>query len=154
MDKLAWCKKQKSGIKIREPSENISKEYIKKAENSLSAVQSLKDNPEWRISSAYYAMYFSLYAILMRIGIKCEIHSCTIEIVKTVLSDFFTKEDIQLLHNSLSARIDVQYYVDRFVDADFQSEMIEKAPKIHVKCIEILTQLSESDIHQIRKRLQ
>jgi len=33
---------------------------------------------EWTISTSYYAKYFAIYALLSRIGIKCEIHDCTI----------------------------------------------------------------------------
>ena len=72
MDKLNWCKKQKKGIKLIEPNNNLCSEYFEKAENALSAFKSLKGNTEWQISSAYYAMYFSLYALLMKIGIKCK----------------------------------------------------------------------------------
>ncbi|MFT4344129.1 MAG: hypothetical protein ACMXYE_05285 [Candidatus Woesearchaeota archaeon] len=99
MDKLAWCKKQKTGIKIIDPNDILCEEYLKKSENALRAVNSLHDNIEWQISSAYYAMYSSLYAILMKAGIKCEIHSCTLEIIKKVLNDYFSEEDIYLLEN-------------------------------------------------------
>ena len=70
MEKISWCLGIKSGIEIVEPNENLSKVYIMKAENALSAAKSLKNNRDWEISSCYYSMYFALYSILMRIGIK------------------------------------------------------------------------------------
>jgi len=151
MDKLAWCKKQKTGIQIVESNDNLCEEYIKKAENSLRAVKSLEDNPEWQISSAYYAMYFSIYAILMKVGIKCEIHSCTLEIVKNKLKQYFSSEDIFLLEKSLSARIDVQYYVDRVVDKKFQDKMTSEASSFYSKCLEVIANMGEDEILLIRQ---
>lgn len=153
MDKLKWCKKQNAGIKIIDPNDNLCEEYLKKAENALRAIRSLEDNIEWQISSAYYAMYFSLYAILMKIGIKCEIHSCTLEIMKRVLLDYFTKEDILLLEKSLTARIDVQYYVDRVVDSEIKNKMIHEASLFHLKCEEIISRINQKEINKIRDKL-
>lgn len=87
-DKIRWCFEQK-GIELIEPNENLMEGYFKKAENALKAMKREKGNPEWEISAAYYSMYFSVYAILMKIGIKSEIHSCTIEIVRKFLGDYF-----------------------------------------------------------------
>ncbi|MEN6379840.1 MAG: hypothetical protein ABFD15_09720 [Methanofastidiosum sp.] len=46
---------------------------------------------EWKIATAYYTLYFSLYAMLMRIGVKSEIHSCTVDFVKEYLMNFLIK---------------------------------------------------------------
>ena len=142
MDKLAWCKKQKNGIELIETNPNLSQEYIEKAENALRAVNALEGNKEWQISSAYYAMYFSLYAILMRIGVKCEIHACTIEIMKKILIKYFSNEEINLLQKSLTARIDSQYYTDRDVKEEQRINMVENASKFHLKSKEIAIQLT------------
>ena len=153
MNTLTWCKKQKNGIKLIDPNDNLCEEYLKKAENALKAVRSLEDNTEWQISSAYYAMYFSLYAILMKIGIKCEIHSCTLEIMKQVLSKYFTKEDISLLEKSLTTRVDVQYYVDRIIDITIKNQMIREASSFHLKCKEIISKINQTEINNIREML-
>ena len=71
MDKIKWCLTAKNGLELIEPNENLAKAYLKKAEDVLRAATVLKDNKDWEISSSYYTMYFSLYAILMKIGIKC-----------------------------------------------------------------------------------
>ena len=152
MDKLSWCKKQKSGIQLIDPNINLSEEYLEKAENALKAVKALEGNKEWQISSAYYAMYFSLYAILMRIGVKCEIHDCTIEIMRQALNQF-NQEDVKLLRKSLKARIDTQYYTDRTVEEQQRMTMVENAVKFHLKCREICIRLSEAEIKSIREIL-
>ena len=151
MDKLAWCKKQKNGIELIETNPNLSQEYIEKAENALRAVNALEGNKEWQISSAYYAMYFSLYAILMRIGVKCEIHACTIEIMKKTLIKYFSNEEINLLQKSLTARIDSQYYTDRDVKEEQRINMVENASKFHLKCKEIAIKLTSKEILSIRE---
>src|SRR3989344_689344 len=146
MDKLGWCRKQKNGIELIEQNQNLSQEYIEKAENALRAVKSLEGNKEWQISSAYYAMYFSLYAILMRVGVKCEIHACTIEIMKKTLTKYFSNEEINLLQKSLTARIDAQYYTDRDVKEEQRILMVENAPNFHLKCKEIAIKLTSKEV--------
>jgi len=78
-------------LRLIEPNSNLAKAYIKKSEEALESmrVNIVKD---WRISTAYYTLYFSLYSVLTKIGIKCEIHSCTIEFAKRFLYEFFSEE--------------------------------------------------------------
>ena len=37
----------------------------------------------------------------MRVGIKSEIHSCTVDFVKEYLNEYFNKEEIELIEDSL-----------------------------------------------------
>lgn len=37
---------------------------------------------DWVITTPYYARYFALYALLMKMGIKSEIHDCSIAIAQ------------------------------------------------------------------------
>lgn len=154
MSKIKWCKNQKTGIELVDINENLSKEYMNKSESALKAMKSLNDNKEWQISSAYYCMYFSLYAILIRSGVKCEIHSCTIEFAKEFLKDHLSDYDIVLLSRSMTARIDVQYYTDRAVSDIQYNEMLKEAPNFNLKCREILNNISEEDIEDIRVALK
>lgn len=78
----------------------MSNAYIHKADDSLESIQ-VNIKKEWKIATAYYTIYFSLYAILMRIGIKSEIHSCTVDFVKEYLNEYFNKEEIELIEDSL-----------------------------------------------------
>lgn len=153
-DRIRWCMEQEKGIRLIEPNENLSKAYLLKAENALLSMKHNKDNMEWEISSAYYAMYFSLYSILMKLGVKCEMHSCTLQFTKRFLSDFFSKEDISALYDSCSARIDAQYYTDRSIDEGERKKIIIKAPDFMVKCREVILQMKEDKILEIRKKLE
>lgn len=140
-------------MRLIEPNSNLAKAYIKKSEEALESmrVNIVKD---WRISTAYYTLYFSLYSVLTKIGIKCEIHSCTIEFAKRFLYEFFSEEELDFTEDSLKARIDSQYYVDRTVPDEQYHKMIKKAPEFLVKCKSILIQLNEKKINEIRKEFQ
>ena len=149
MDKIKWCVETKKGLSLIEPNSNLAEAYIKKAEEALESMR-INIIKDWKISTAYYTLYFSLYSILTKIGIKCEIHSCTIEFAKRFLSDYFNKEELDFTEDSLKARIDSQYYIDRTVPDDQYNKMMMKAPEFLVKCKSILIQLNEKKINEIR----
>ncbi len=153
MDKIRWCLKEKKGLEIIEPNENLSNAYVKKAENSLKAMLALKDNKDWEISSAYYTIYFSIYAILMKLGIKCEIHSCTISFVQYFLKEYFINKDFDLIKKAQKARIDTQYYSDRNISDDLYERITKSPPLFLAKCKETLNKLNEDSINKIRSSL-
>jgi len=153
MDKINWCIKQKDGISLVEPNSNLAGAYIKKAEDSLLSI-SINQVKEWKIATAYYTSYFSVYAIMQKIGIKCEIHTCTIEFVKLFLKEFFTDEEIEFLEDSFIARRDSQYYIDREVSDEKYKLMLEKTPLFFVKCKSLLSKINENKINEIRDKLR
>src|SRR3989344_7884708 len=153
MKTIDWCKKQKNGIELIEPNYDLAKAYIKKAEDSLSASLVLSNNKDWKISSLYYTMYFSVYSILMKIGVKCEIHSCTIVFAENFLKEYLTDRDITLLKNSMKARIDTQYYTDKNISDSFYNTMISNAPVLLANCKNILNKLTEKNITKIRSKI-
>ncbi len=153
MDKIKWCVGKKKGLSLIEPNSNLAEAYTKKAEEALESmrVNVIKD---WKISTAYYTLYFSLYSILTKIGIKCEIHSCTIAFAKKFLLDFFSKEDLDFVEDSLKARIDSQYYIDRTVPDEQYQKMLKNTPYFLVKCKSSLIKLNEKKINELRKEFQ
>ncbi len=153
MDKIRWCIKKNEGLSLIEPNSNLADAYIKKAEEALESmrVNIIKD---WKISTAYYTIYFSLYALLTKIGIKCEIHSCTIEFAKKFLKDYFEEGELDFAEDSLKARIDSQYYVDRTVPNEQYNKMMQRAPKFLIKCKSNLIKLNEKKINGIRKEFE
>lgn len=153
MNKIKWCADQKTGLKIIKPNSDLCEAYIKKAEESLESMRSVKSK-DWKISTSYYTIYFSLYALLTKIGIKSEIHSCTIEIMKMYLKEFFNEQELEFAETSQKARVNSQYYVDRSIpDAQFEM-MIRLTPSFLVKCKDILIKLNEEKIRQIRSALK
>ena len=153
MDKIKWCAGKKEGLSLIEPNSDLAEAYIKKAEEALESMR-INIIKDWKISTAYYTLYFSLYSALTKIGIKCEIHSCTIAFAKRFLREFFSEEDLDFIEDSLKARIDSQYYIDRMVPDEQYSKMVNNAPKFLVKCKSILIKLNEKKMNEIRKEFQ
>ena len=149
MDKIEWCASKKEGLSVIEPNSNLAEAYIKKSEEALESIR-VNIIKDWKISTAYYTIYFSLYSLLIKLGIKCEIHSCTIEFAKRFLKEFFSEEELDFIEDSLKARTDAQYYVDRTVPDEQYSQMIKRAPEFLVKCKSILIKLNEKKINEIR----
>ena len=153
MVSIKWCCGQKDGIKIIEPNENLSAGYIEMAEKAVGTMNREKNfNMQFAISACYYSMYYSLYAILRKIGIKCEIHSCTLEFMKVMLSKFYTIEDMKTIKIAFDSRNIAQYYADKVVSKEDSDFIIARAPFFFNKSKEILSKLNEKDAKEIREK--
>ena len=153
MDKIKWCAGKKEGLSLIEPNSDIANAYMKKAEEALESIR-VNIIKDWKISTAYYSIYFSLYALLIKIGIKCEIHSCTIEFAKIFLKGYFEEIELEFAEESLKARINSQYYVDMVVPDEQCDKMIRKAPEFLVKCKSVIIKLNEKRVNEIRDKFR
>jgi len=111
-DKLKWCFSRK-GVRLIEPNENLAREYLKSAEETLLVLKDIKERSNmWLATTKYYCEYFAVYALLMRLGIKSEIHDCTIEIIKFLEKESIIEKGIaKVLEHDKELRIDNQYYL-------------------------------------------
>ena len=151
MDQINWCLDKRKGIEMVEPNDNLREAYLLKADEALEVLRIAKIK-DWQLTTVYYAMYHGLYCILMKMGIKCEIHTCTIEFAKSFLKSHFTSEDFVLLEKAFTARNDAQYYVNRKIkDEDYQL-ILKKAPAFLVKCKNTI--IEQKEIKAIRENLQ
>lgn len=110
---LTWCKKQEKGIKLIGPNDNLCREYLSSAEETLSILKDLEGKSNmWLATTKYYFEYFSVYSLLMKIGIKSEIHDCTLAVCK-ILEDEKILPDgtYEMLEKDKQLRIDNQYYL-------------------------------------------
>lgn len=151
---IKWCSKQKKGIKLVRESENLQKAYLRK---SRTALQSMEVNAkagldEWTISASYYAKYFVIYALLSRVGIKCEIHDCTIALFSYLFGSDISQDLLQDLRQAKEDRVDAQYY-DAMVKLDSSSTM-DKTKDFVIKIEEIIDSLNSQKIADIRKKLK
>jgi len=153
MVSISWCLKQKGGLKIIDPNKNMSKSYIRMAEESISVLEKIKESKIWLATTTYYVFYYSLYALMLRIGVKCEIHSCSIEFMKRYLEKFYSKHDIEMFENAFSARIDLQYYSNRPVDGKIIDENGKYCVDFYVKTNDVLIGISEEEIDEVRRKL-
>ena len=150
---ILWCLKKKGGMEFIEPSSNLADAYLNKAQDYLESLYK-EDNRDWKSAKAYYTMYFSLYSVFMKIGVKCEIHSCSLEFMKQFLSYFFTEEDFGLISDAFRSRVDAQYYVNRIVTDEVYEKTVAKAPYFMLKCKNIAGEIDEKKIEEIRKNVK
>ena len=144
---LEWCKQQ--GMKLIEPNDNLAEEYFHNAEETLRITNLIKDSNSnmWLATQKYYTEYLAAYALLMKLGIKSEIHSCTIDVIKLLekenIVDFnFSK----ILEYDKELRTDNQYYLkNRPVVIDSK-----KLSEILLNVRRILDTLSENQILTMR----
>lgn len=61
MASIEWCLKQKSGIEIIEPNENMPNSYLDMAEESIKVIDKMEQSRIWTATTAYYTFYYSLY---------------------------------------------------------------------------------------------
>jgi len=152
MNKINWCKKQKSGIKIQEPNNNLSKEYYENAEESLRVLRSITETKSnmWLATTKYYIKYFAVYSILIKLGIKCEIHDCTIALVKFLEEDNIIEKGIsKSLEDDKELRIDNQYYLkNKTVEINF-----EVLSNFLLSIKESLDGLDEEIIKRVREKM-
>lgn len=125
------------------------------AEKAIGTMTREKDlNLQFAISACYYSMYYSLYAILMKIGIKCEIHSCTLEFMQKLLTDFYSQEDIDLIKTAFKTRNTSQYYVDKIISKQDIGLIFSKAQTFLDKSKDILSKINEQNIKDIKAELE
>lgn len=154
MVSIKWCLEQSSGIRIIPPNKNMSESYLKMAEESIQILKVVEKSKIWSATTTYYIFYYSLYSLMLRIGVKCEIHSCSIEFMKRFLSGFYNTKDIKMIEKAFSARIDLQYYTDRPVDEKIIEETKKYCKEFYIKTKDILSRITENQINSIRKLLE
>ena len=143
-NKIEWCCMKKDGIRLVERNERVGNEYLKSA--SLDLLEMKTSSLKWKNIQAYYSCYNSFYAILVKAGIKCEIHECSL-----ALLDFFgfSNQEKDLVNNLKKLRTNVQYYLQKPEAID------EKAVAGFVlKCQHIFNLISNDEIENIRNKFQ
>jgi uncharacterized protein (UPF0332 family) len=150
-NRLSWCAGAKNGITLIAPNDDLAAAYLRKSEEAMEAMHSVASR-DWKLSAGYYSLYFSLYAVLMKIGIKSENHVCTIEIMQHLIMDFFTRDECELLEEARQARVKTQYYTTSDVSSAFEDTLVRQVPRLLVKCRGIVDHLDAKKIRRIRDR--
>lgn len=124
---MKWCAKQDKGITIIQSNDDLAKEYFSTADETLAVLKEIREKSNmWLATTKYYCEYFAVYALFMKLGIRCEIHDCTI-----ALSGFLEKEGLlpkgshRMLQKDKQLRIDNQYYLkNQTVEVNYE-ELLE-----------------------------
>src|SRR3989344_8362270 len=154
---VSWCWKQKRGIKLEEPNDNLCKAYIEKAKSALNMLDSAieKEEIDWIATTAYYSRYFVLYAFLQKCGIKSEIHDCTISLMYFLLveENIISEELYTELLLAKDLRVDTQYYVTEQIDKEKLKTDSATARNFVLKMEEMIENTTETQINKIRQKL-
>lgn len=153
---IIWCLKQKRGIRIIDPNENLVKEYLRKATGSLNTMNAaLRINEtEWIMTTAYYARYFALYALLMKLGVKSEIHDCSIAVARLLAREgILTENLVNDISQAKEMRVDVQYYVTRELEQGKVRRNVESARKFVLEIEKAIENTTTEQIESIRNTL-
>ena len=140
-------------MKFAEPSNELAEEYFRNAEETLRVTNLIKNSGSnmWLATQKDYTEYLAAYAVLMKIGIKSEIHSCTIEVIKLLEQKKFLDFNLsKILEDDKELRIDNQYYLkNRPVDLD-----PKRISSMLLKIRSLLDSLTEEQIAKIRKLIK
>ncbi|MCW4022059.1 MAG: HEPN domain-containing protein [Candidatus Bathyarchaeota archaeon] len=152
--RLNWCLKQPKGIRLVTPSENLAKAYHKKAENALKSMEinAQAGLTDWAVSASYYAKYFAAYSSLSKIGVKSEIHDCTITLFEHIFCDSISSELLKDLRNSKKDRVEMQYYTQE-IQVDLK-QIIKKTKKFVLEIEKIIDDLTTEKITELQNKLK
>ncbi len=105
----------------------------------------------WLATTKYYIEYFAVYSVLMKLGVKCEIHDCTIPLVKLLEIEGVIKQgSSKILEQDKELRIDNQYYLkNKPVEINF-----DKLSEFMLSIKDSLNKLTEEKIKGIRKKIE
>ncbi|MAE42924.1 hypothetical protein CMO93_04075 [Candidatus Woesearchaeota archaeon] len=150
-DKIKWCKEK--GMKLIDSNNNLAEEYYQNAEETLRVMNKIKDTGSnmWLATQKYYTEYFAAYSLLMKIGIKSEIHSCTIEVIKLLESEKIINFNFSCrLEEDKELRIDNQYYLkNRPVNIESKS-----LSDLLLNIRNLLDNITKGQINQIREKIK
>lgn len=120
----------------------------------MNATLQIKET-DWIATTAYYARYFALYALLMKIGIKSEIHDCSIAIARLLAEKGTLNEDlVNDISKSKQIRIDTQYYIGKELNKASIKRNAENARKFVLRIEKIIENITPSQIENIRKHVR
>lgn len=151
---LKWCLRQERGVRPVAPSDNLMKAYLEKSNNALKSmeVNAQAGIAEWTVSASYYAKYFAVYALLAKIGVRCEIHDCTIALFGYLFSTLEFHRLVRELRQSKDDRVDVQYY-SREIKIDL-ADLMQQTKQFVLQMEEIIDGLNAQKTAELQKKFR
>ena len=143
-DKMRWCCKQKRGIELIELKPHLDESYMKESGEDFDELSSV--GIKWKSIIAYYSCYEAFYSLLMKCGIKCEIHDCSLVLMGLF---GFTEGEVIYMRELKKLRQENQYYLKRNLLKDERGIL-----KFISKCREISAGLSSERIEEIRNKIR
>ena len=138
-------------LKLVKSSEEVKQAYLEKSLSYLQSAKILLKNKKLEevISMAYYSMYYSLLALMFRVGIKSENHTASIILLK----ELFGLDNSEIL-KAKKERIDKQYYVDFKIAEEDVKQMIKTAEHFNAELFDYIEKLGAENIEEIRDKFK
>lgn len=153
---IKWCF-SKRNVKIGDPSDVVSNDYLKKSKEAIEVADLLLKNGyySWSLTASYYAMYFALYSILPKMGVTSENHTCTISIARFLFSrrGHIREDVIDTVSESMENRVDKQYGTVP-TEKGFAASELEKARKVLIELSSFRNALGKKMIEESRRELE
>jgi len=120
----------------------------------MNATLEIKET-DWTLTTAYYARYFALYALLMKIGIKSEIHDCSITIARLLAKNkIITQNLVNDITQAKQTRIDTQYYVTKEIKQQQITGNAEYARKFVLEIQKSIENITTEQTSNVRNELK
>ena len=86
---IGWCARQRRGVRLVDGSDRLERAHRKKSRDSIVALRAVVESGvgTWAASASYYAKYHAVYALFMKVGIRCEMHGCTVAAFRAAFDD-------------------------------------------------------------------
>ena len=154
--KIVWCGRQKKGIKLIEPNQNLCAAYLKKAETSLKSMHLNYQEKiyDWAVDAAYYARYQALYGLLQKCGIACEIHDCSLILLRFLFTELFDEALVAELEKAKEQRINLVYYTNRLVSEEEIAKNILSTSNFVLKIEETISKMNSDKIQKLQEQLK
>ena len=139
-------------MKLLVPDDDLAEEYYKSSEETLMVGNLIKNSGSnmWLATQKYYAEYLAAYSLLMKIGIKSEIHSCTIEVIRIMEELGIIKFKFSdILEQDKGLRTDNQYYLKN-IPINFDSKLLAK---LLLDVRSILNTINQDQIMIVREHI-
>jgi uncharacterized protein (UPF0332 family) len=153
-DFVKECFQWENGIRTIQPSQNLIRAYHKKSRDPIKAMEATRREGivEWTIEASYYAKYHIVYAVLSKLGVKSENHTCSIALFEFLFKDKVSPATINELKQSKDERVRTQYYP---VTEEFDLENVAYKTKTFVLEIEqLMDRLDTNEINRLRNRIE
>lgn len=152
--KLLWCSRLKKGIKLGKSQDNLSIAYLKKAQLSLKSMQ-LNYQAEiydWAMDAAYYARYHAVYALFQKCGITCEIHDCSLMLLRFLFATQLDDTLFTEIEKAKEQRIKLVYYTDKLVPKEEIEQNINSAANFVLTIEQFISSLTAQTIIEINTK--
>lgn len=138
-------------LKLVGPSDELKRAYFRKSEGYLASAKLLLDNGriEEPVSLAYYSMYYSLLALLFRVGVKCQNHAAAIFLLGEVF-----EVDSSEITKAKRERIDKQYFIDFSLAREDVAELVGLAEKFNAKLLDFTDRSNSEAISKFRDKIE